>query len=142
WAISRSGSRKNHSMPAASAVAGTAAAAQRPERRARARLTAAVATVGRSHGDAPRARRTRPRGAEVWLWGMNDLRSGMTPRARGDRGFPGMLSVTGGNWASQEPSRYPKSEGRVIFFSEKPPQEGRSSLDSILLKQPTTNDHF
>ncbi|GAA3293281.1 hypothetical protein GCM10020295_14700 [Streptomyces cinereospinus] len=79
WVISRSGSRKNHSMPAASAVAGTATALAAPERRARARLRAAVATVGRSHGDAPRARRTPARlsrGAEVWLWGMDDLRSG------------------------------------------------------------------
>lgn len=75
-AISRSGSRKNHSMPAASAVAGTATTAAFEERRDRARLRAAVATVGRSHGDAPRARRTRPRGAEVWLSGMDDLRSG------------------------------------------------------------------
>src|SRR5690242_4728867 len=63
-------------MPAASAVAGTATAAQRPERRARPRPIAAVATVGTSHGDAPRARRTRPRGAEEWLCGMEDLRSG------------------------------------------------------------------
>ncbi|GAA4893951.1 hypothetical protein GCM10023237_10270 [Streptomyces coeruleoprunus] len=78
-AISRSGSRKNHSMPAARAVAGTAIALARRERRARTRLRAAVATVGRSHGDAPRARRTPlrlSRCAEVWLWGMEDLRSG------------------------------------------------------------------
>lgn len=75
-AISRSGSRKNHSMPAARAVAGTARAAARLERRERTRLTAAVATVGRSHGDAPRAMRTEPRGAVFWLWGMDDLRSG------------------------------------------------------------------
>src|SRR4051794_20758276 len=52
WAISRSGSRKNHSMPAPRAGVGTATAAQRPERRGRARLPPPGATVGGGHGEA------------------------------------------------------------------------------------------
>ncbi|GAB2589145.1 hypothetical protein GCM10027168_22530 [Streptomyces capparidis] len=63
-AISRSGSRKNHSIAAVRAVAGTAAAAQRPDLRDLARHSAAVAAVGSSHGDEPRARVTRPRRGE------------------------------------------------------------------------------
>ena len=59
---------------------GTATAAARPDLRARNRLTAAVATVGRSHGDAPRARRTPPPIAEPGPVGPGCRARGSPPR--------------------------------------------------------------
>ncbi len=71
----RSGSRKNHSIPALSAEAGTAATAQARLRRARAVVATAVSTVGTSQGEAPRASVTRGRFADRGdgLRGIEDL---------------------------------------------------------------------